>query len=176
MIAILHGGFDPPRTRRIQLQIREDVAILSDDPTVQFEGEAMYRLEMRTFVPEGETESITLPSGVKTLVSTDVLISPLLGDLQLSDFPEGFTFGNGCSGPKDIEKHRTDIDGNETVEIVPVKWCVVPPGTVLADARWSRLQEIFEGIPPGSPETNVWREFDVNGRDPAVYDLDGNLL
>lgn len=174
MIVITKGGFDPPRTRRKGLQIAEDVALDEHNPTIAVWKEGYFRLEMETIIPPSKPivdssgqvvacieEPITRPTGVKTLIgpitSDMVWVSPLVGDdFNFDDFPENWQFGHGLT--------------SDSINIT-----IFPYGTVLTSGQLRRMAEVFEGTPPGNPERNVWREFDVNGRDPAIWNLDGTL-
>lgn len=161
MIVILKGGFDPPRTRRVRLQVNEDVGAPEDDPTIQVRKEGWYRLELVTVnkpdVVDGVDITVTTqePSGVETrLGPTTIWVSPLLGAITLDDFPDGFRFGNAAAGSITLPLSEPTL----------VDWVVFPYGTSLTSEQLYRMQEIFEGIPPGNPERNVWRPFDAEGR------------
>lgn len=193
MITFFRGDFDPPRTRRHQLQIREDVMDSEHDSSIRatkegtFRGTPVTRPEsqemaaLRTkLIGLGLTEVETLmllprlqPDTVaETFIEQDdVWFSPLLSGMTRDDLPDDFSYGNGAQGTIMVPAHR----GTPEEEMFEVSWVVFPLGTQLTDAQLYRLQEIHEGIPPGNPEENVWRQFDVNGRDPAVYNLDGTL-
>lgn len=152
---VLLKSHNPPRTRRASLQLKEDVAPPEHDPTIQVRREGYFKLELHTVLDgvEGEPDCpmITIPNGVETFIGKKVWVSPLLGDFTVDDFPEDWSFGNGYGGP-------TLING------VQITHVVFPWGTVLTPEQLYRLQEIYEGIPPGNPAVNTWRPFDDEGR------------
>lgn len=152
---------NPPKDRRCWLEVEEDVGPHESDPTIQWRKEGCFLLEL------DDTEN-RHPTGVDRKIDGDIFISPLLASLgfKYDDMPERFAFGNGSGGPTQV----VNSDG----ETLWVTWCVFPNSLILDDAKLLRVQEIFEGIPPGNPEEHVWKQFDENGRDPDVWDLDGN--
>ena len=137
MIIVLRGDFDPPRTKRVLEQVNE-VTTPEHDSTITAKKEGYYRL---TFNDKGEVSNEAL------IGPPDIWFSPLLDGLSLTDFPDGFSFGNGNSGPVFIRRR----DG----ENVCITWCVLPEGGTLDDCHLYSMQEIHEGIPPGNPERRV---------------------
>ena len=91
-----------------------------------------------------------------------VYISPLLGDLQLSDFPDGYRFGNNTTGSL-VPLKRRQADGSVKLSMELLAWTVFPYETRLSPTELYRMREIFEGLPPGSPDRNTWRPFNRKG-------------
>jgi len=186
VIAICLGGINPPRDERTQLRIHQYVTPTepnSDNIDATKEGRLRYEYEWGT-TRQGDPERKL--AGTTNLGPEDIWFTPLLlerhGALTVDNIPDGMSFGNGSTGPSTIPFRRSrleEVDGVRTtvpyIDRILVTWTVFPLGTVLTPEQWYRLQEINEGVPPGNPEENVWRQFDVNGRDPAVYNLDGTL-
>ena len=144
----------PPRVRRITRQMQEDVGIYEHDPTVVSRSNGRFKLNTST--------------GEWALIGPErVYISPLL-QITLDDFPVseegiGWAFGNGATGPRTMEFRRTALDGEVTVWTECFSALIFPYETVLSDAQINRIREITEGIPPGNPTQNVWRQFTEHG-------------
>jgi hypothetical protein len=165
VIALLLGGLDPERVSPRRVQVREDVAPMEHDPTVQARKEGYYRLTLETYTPVAfpgvqfvDTDdaavtavpsSATRVTGEALLAPLDIWFSPLL-DLTIDDIPANFSFGNGSTGPKTFSITRDGV----TTKVLAVI-CVFPVATVLDADQKLRLQEIFEGIPPGSAPLSV---------------------
>ena len=153
MIAILKGGFDPPRTKRHWDQVRADVAKHEYSSRIQATKEGRYSLDVD---PVGGWLT-----GAKTLIGPEnAWFSPLLladfPTLSLSNFPEGFNFGNGATGPASVGIRTQQPDGTTLTTVLSIAWVVFPYGTVLTAAKLYRLQEIVEGSPPGNPARHSW--------------------
>lgn len=162
MIVVLKGGFDPPRIRRVQRQVREDVMPTELGPTVQARKEGRFALTLEPRLMDDGTTRL-IKTGEAMVGPDNVYISPLLGDLTLADLPDNLSFGNGASGPFPVRINRTLPGGAVVSRTEQVVWFVFPYGTQLTAAQLDRMREIREGIPPGSPERNVFRPFTQDG-------------
>jgi hypothetical protein len=139
------GVLNPPRTRRHFQQVWEDVAYHEYSPLITAtKGGRIKSVVDSDNKLTGEKENL----GAEVVKFSPLLIS-IIGDVTLDDFPDGWVFGNGTTGAVNVNLKRQ----GQTLLV----WTVFPYGTVLDDAKWLRLQEIFEGIPPGNPERNVWK-------------------
>ena len=140
------GGRNPPRTRRIFQQVWQDVAYHEYSPLIR----ATKGGRIESVVDaDNRLTGATINLGAEVVRFTPLLIS-MIGDVSLDDFPDGWSFGNATTGSVDVPLKRQGP--------TPLTWTVFPYGTVLDDTQWLRLQEIFEGIPPGNSERNVWKE------------------
>lgn len=143
MLVLLRGLLGgTPRVRRSMRQTFEDVAITEGRPNVFVDHSGLNQLNVDV---NGRTTRVTSVESV--------YISPLLGDLSLSQFAG--SFGNGITGGP----YPLTINGVKR-EVILVR-CIFPG--ILSDQQISRLREIYEGIPPGNPELNVWQQFDETG-------------
>ena len=142
MIVILRGDIITQTGKSHHDQIRDDVGSLEVASKYQGRKDGFYEFSFETATVVATGLEVQRVAGETRLGDLDVWISPLLGDLTLADLPDSFAFGNGSTGPIDLM-----IRG----ETRWITWCVFPYGTVLSDAQKYRLQEIFEGIPPGTP-------------------------
>jgi len=141
MIVFLRGDIITRTGKRHRNQVKDDVGLIQSDRAFQVRKEGYYE-----FTFEGGDLDRRQIVNETRLGPAQAWFSPLLGDMELSDFPEGFTFGNGSSGPFTVTVVRGDVTTN-----IPVVWCVFPNGVTLTDEQKYRMQEIFEGIPPGTP-------------------------
>lgn len=174
MIGFFKGGFDPPRDMRNSRRIQEGVHIYEHSRAIQFRKEGVFQLNFETvrmpanpYSVLGEPDSIEHSEEIITsetlLGPLDTFFSPLLladfnGDLSIDNFPDGFAFGNGGTGHIGIP-----MTHNGVVTQTSICWTIFPVGTVLDNDQVYRLQELIEGVPPGSPERNVWRQFNEAG-------------
>jgi hypothetical protein len=141
-VAILAGHISTNTGKRHGAQVADDVGAVETDSTIQFRKEGCFRI---TYT-EHLAPSPHITQVAELIGPDDIWISPLLGDLTVDDLPDGYLFGNGSTGPVTITKVRDAV-----LIPVPITVCCFPRGTVLSDAQKYRLQEIFEGIPPGTP-------------------------
>jgi len=132
-----------PRVRRVKRQRLED-------------------LPMTLIVEAGEvsTKLGRFRNGVY-LGPENVYVSPLLNvDLTLDDFPNETVFTDEAVRLLDVKRV---IDGQEIIIAVETRTIICPYELILSSSELNRLREIFEGIPFGNPEQNVWRPFARDG-------------
>lgn len=141
-LIFLQSGGNPPRVRRVDRQCKED-------------------LPPKLWGAPGEvaTKRGRYRDGI-LLGPETVYVSPLVGDLTLDDFPDETVFNDEITRVLDV--HRV-VNGEEVVRQVETLVVVFPYDTVLSPTQIERLREIFEGIPPGNPEENTWRQFAADG-------------
>ena len=155
----------PPRIRRHMRQVREDIRWEESNPLITCTKEGMFELAYRTRIipakacltcgqssPETTVTEIAGPG--RFIGVPEVYISPGLGDLKLSDFPDGFTFGGGAKAS--IQLTRISPTGQRYLWSESITWGIFPYGTKLTDSQWYRMREIFEGMPPGNPERHTF--------------------
>jgi len=158
MIVITKAGFDPPRDRRCSLQVKEDIGMPEQTRGISASMKGRTQTVMVPVVLDSG-QTVLRPKGQKTNLGKEkIWISPLL-DITVKELSPDLIFGNGTTGPMALQYIR---DGEARLEYGIVT--VFPYGTVLTVAQCYRMQEIFEGIPPGSDKVNVWRPFDSEGR------------
>ena len=145
-VAILAGHIPTHTGKQHRDQVADDVGAVETDATIQFRKEGCYRITTITSAAINEHSTERVEHSAELIGADDIWISPLLGDFSADDLPDGFSFGNGSTGPMTLTKIR---DGVSVLILFTV--CCFPRGTVLTDAQKYRLQEIFEGIPPGTP-------------------------
>jgi hypothetical protein len=141
-VAILAGHISTNTGKRHRDQVADDVGAVETDSTIQFRKEGYYRI---TYT-EQSTPYPHVTDSEELIGTDDIWISPLLGDFVVGDLPDNFAFGNGSTGPTRVTKSRDGV-----LTPVQIIVCCFPNGFVLTDAQKYRLQEIFEGIPPGTP-------------------------
>ena len=151
MIMIFVGA-DPPRIRSRSRQTREDVGLADSDTRVQIRKEGRFLITLGLPTIDGLNRIVTeVPVGPEP-----VWISPLLGDLQLSDFPDNYSFGSGAVFAS-VGFKRTLPDGSIKAWLGYISTAVFPVGTQLTDAQIYRMREIMEGLPPGSPDRHTYK-------------------
>ena len=145
-VAVLAGHITTNTGKQHRDQVADDVGAIESDATIQFRKEVCYRISYITSEAIDEYSTELVEQRAELIGSDDIWISPLLGDFTVDDLPDGFTFGNGSSGPSRLTKIREEVGTSIQITVV-----CFPYETVLSDAQKYRLQEIFEGIPPGTP-------------------------
>ena len=141
-VAILAGHITTSTGKRHRDQVADDVGAMERDPTIQFRKEGCYRVATIRDEDSGEV----VERSAELVGADEIWISPLLGDFTVDDLPDDYTFGNGSTGPSQLSKIRDEVGTFVQITVV-----CFPYETVLSDAQKYRLQEIFEGIPPGTP-------------------------
>ena len=150
MTVTLFAGHIPTHTgKRHRDQVVDDIGIeYVTDPTLEFRKEGCFRNRYTNpdAKPTFENPLVSTEVVAEFIETDDIWISPLLGDLVVGDLQDNFSFGNGSTGPVLITKIRDGVS-------IPVKIvvCCFPQGTTFTDEQLYRMQEIFEGIPPGTP-------------------------
>ena len=141
-VAILAGHITTSTGKRHRDQVADDVGVMEHDATIQFRKEGCYRVTITKYEDFGEVVEYS----AELIGSDEIWISPLLGDFTVDDLPDDYAFGNGSSGPSRLTKIRDEVGTFIQITVV-----CFPYETVLSDAQKYRLQEIYEGIPPGTP-------------------------
>ena len=137
MVVVTKGGYDPPRHTTRSRRVRNEVMDYSQNGDYRACKEGYYHRNS---------------DGMETrLGPVDIWFSPLLGSISLDQFPDNFSFGNNGTETV-VPLRKIQPDGSVAVESTHMRFYVWPYGTVLTPAQLSRVQEIFEGSPPGSSE------------------------
>jgi len=157
MLCFLLGGFDPPRLKRVFLRVREEVAHHEYGWNIQATKEGRFTLS-ESLDADGQLQIAQTLVGPEDVWFSPLLVAHVGGVLSLDNFRDGAKFGNGATG-RGENLYFTAPDGTIEIKHVHLSIMVFPYGMVLTGDQWYHLQEILEGVPPGSPERNVWRPF-----------------
>jgi hypothetical protein len=161
-VMIIKEGTNPPRIRRAQRRVREDVMPHEYGFRIQVRKEGQFQLPDR--VPKTMEDGYDgyEQVGETTFIGPETFyFSPSLGDMTIDDFPDGFSFGNGASGA--VVQLSRIVAGEVVTWQEWLSWFVFPFGVEPTADQQYKLREISEGIPPGNTEKNTWKRFNVNG-------------